>query len=254
LAFTPDAQFTQELAKIQQMTSGMGAKEQSKFNSLIADVANKASPNGSMIGETYKRVESKLTQEAKRFSGSNDAYQQELGSALGEVLNSMKSNLTRSNPQYAKELAQANSNYANYVRLRTAGSMAGDQSGGFSPAQLASAVKRNDQSVGDGATATGKALMQDLSSAGQKVLSSKYPDSGTVGRGLVAAAIGGGVVANPATLGVLGAALPYTPQVQKVIATLLTQRPELVSRFGNAFQRGAPYAAIPGAALANSQE
>jgi hypothetical protein len=240
LVFKPDSQFSQELSKIQQMASGMGQKEQAKFQSLLDDIANKTSPNGTMIGETYKTVESKLSQEAKRFSGSNDAYQQELGQAISATLDSMKSNLLRSNPKYAKELAQANSNYANYVRLRQAGAAAGDQSRGFSPSQLAQAVRGSDKSVGKGNVASGKALMQDLSDAGVNVLNSKYPDSGSIGRALLAGGLGASAIANPAIIGVGAAALPYTPSGQKIMAALLTKRPDFAKLLGPNAQKLAP--------------
>jgi len=240
LVFKPDSQFSQELSKIQQMASGMGQKEQAKFQSLLDDIANKTSPNGSMIGETYKTVESKLSQEAKRFSGSNDAYQQELGQAISATLDSMKSTLLRSNPKYAKELAQANSNYANYVRLRQAGAAAGDQSRGFSPSQLAQAVRGSDKSVGKGNVASGKALMQDLSDAGVNVLNSKYPDSGSIGRALLAGGLGASAIANPAIIGVGAAALPYTPSGQRIMAALLTKRPDFAKLLGPNAQKLAP--------------
>lgn len=249
LVFKPDSQFSQELSKIQQMASGMGQKEQAKFQSLLDDIANKTSPNGSMIGETYKTVESKLSQEAKRFSGSNDAYQQELGQAISATLDSMKSTLLRSNPKYAKELAQANSNYANYVRLRQAGAAAGDQSRGFSPSQLAQAVRGSDKSVGKGNVASGKALMQDLSDAGVNVLNSKYPDSGSIGRALLAGGLGASAIANPAIIGVGAAALPYTPSGQKIMAALLTKRPDFAKLLGPNAQKLAP---LVGASVAQS--
>jgi len=243
LVFKPDTQFAQDMSKLQQMASGLGQKEQAKFQSLINDAMSKASPNGSMIGETYKTVESKLSAEAKRFSGSNDAYQQELGSALNETLNAMKSNLVRSNPKYAGALKQANENYANYVRLRNAGSRAGDQSHGFTPSQLAAAVRGSDKSVGKGNVATGKALMQDLSDPGVNVLNSKYPDSGSIGRALLAGGLGAGAMANPAILGVGAAALPYTPMGQKIAAALLAKRPEFAKILGSRTQQLAPLVA-----------
>jgi hypothetical protein len=249
LVFKPDTQFSQDMSKLQQMASGLGQKEQAKFQSLINDAMSKASPNGSMIGETYKTVESKLSAEAKRFSGSNDAYQQELGSALNETLSAMKSNLVRSNPKYAASLKQANENYANYVRLRNAGSRAGDQSQGFTPSQLAAAVRGSDKSVGKGNVAAGKARMQDLSDAGVNVLSSKYPDSGTIGRGLAAGLLGGAATINPMFLGVGAAALPYTPSGQKIMAALLARRPAGANALSHGAKKLAP---LVGTALGQS--
>lgn len=234
LSFMPDQQFNAELSNLKNMAQGLGEKEQARFNSILNDALSKTSPNGGMAGETYKIVESKLGKEADRFSSSTDAYQRELGDALTEAQRIFKDTLTRSNPEYSQALNQANSNFANYVRLRNAGQSAGDKAEGFTPAQLAAAVRNSDKSVGKGNVATGQALMQDLARSGQ-LLTTKYPDSGTAGRALMAGALGGAGYANPAILAGAGAAsLPYTPIGQKIAAALLTKRPEMAKPSLNA--------------------
>lgn len=234
LSFMPDQQFNSELNNLKNMAQGLGANEQVRFNNILNDALSKTSPNGGMAGETYKIVESKLGKEADRFSSSTDAYQRELGDALTEAQRIFKDTLTRSNPEYSQALNQANSNFANYVRLRNAGQSAGDKAEGFTPAQLAAAVRNSDKSVGKGNVSTGQALMQDLSRAGQ-TLTSKYPDSGTAGRALMAGGMGAAGYANPAILAGAGAAsLPYTPIGQKIAAALLTKRPELAKPSLNA--------------------
>jgi hypothetical protein len=249
LSFKPDQQFTSELSNLRQMASNLAPTEARRFESLLNEHLSKLSPNGSMTGETFKVLESSLGNEAKRFSGSPDAYQKELGGALKEALNVFRSGLVRSNPQMAQELAALNKNYANYAILRNAGSRAGDMSGGFTPSQLAAAVRASDRSAGKGAGATGKALMQDLSDAGVKVLNSKYPDSGTVGRALLAGGLGAGAVANPAILAAGAAALPYTKSGQKIMAALLARRPEFAKVLSAPTQQLAP---LVGTALAQS--
>jgi hypothetical protein len=226
LSFKPDAQFNQELNTVKSMAQNLGEKESAKYQSILDDVLSKASPNGGMTGETYKIVESKLGNEVKKFAGSTDAYQRELADALKETSSIFKSNLERSNPQFAKELGQANSNYANYVRLRAAGSKAGDMSGGFSPAQLAAAIRMSDKSVGKGNVATGQALMQDLGDAGVNIMGSKVADSGTATRLMLGGAAGGAAYVEPTLLlGAGAASLPYTKVGQKLAQALLTKRP-----------------------------
>jgi hypothetical protein len=249
LSFRPDQQFASELSNLRQMASNLAPTEARRFESLLNEHLSKLSPNGSMTGETFKVLESSLGNEAKRFSGSPDAYQKELGGALKEALNVFRSGLVRSNPQMAQELAALNKNYANYAILRNAGSRAGDMSGGFTPSQLAAAVRASDRSAGKGAGATGQALMQDLSDAGVKVLNSKYPDSGTVGRALLAGGLGAGAVANPAILAAGAAALPYTKSGQKIMAALLARRPEFAKVLSAPTQQLAP---LVGTALAQS--
>ena len=168
----------------------------------------------------------------------------------------LRSLLSQQNPQHAKALDAANEAWANFTRVQGAAGMQGAKEGIFTPAQLSSAVRGQDRSLRHGAFAKGEALMQDLSDSGQKVLNSTVPDSGTPYRAALGLAAGGGLAAvNPAALaGTIGASALYTQPAQKVIAALLTQRPELARNLGLAFQRGAPYGAIPGAAFANSQE
>jgi hypothetical protein len=135
---------------------------------------------------------------------------------------------------------------------------AANNEGIFTAAQLQNAVKAGDKSVGKGAFATGNALMQDLSGAGQRVLGSKYPDSGTAGRGLLALLAPGGVAAGLATapgstLGTLGGiglgSLPYTQLGQRAAAALLTARPQLAQPLGNLVGKLGPVV-IPGGTAA----
>ena len=247
LSFRPDQQFTSDLANLRQMATNLAPTEARRFESLLNEHLSKMSPNGSMTGETFKIMESGLGNEIKKFSGATDAYQRELGDALKEALNVFRRGLARSNPQFSQELGNLNRNYANYSILRNAGARAGDQSAGFSPAQLAAAVRASDRSVGKGATSSGRALMQDLSDAGVNALSSKYPDSGTVGRGLFAGGLGAAAYAEPTILAAGLSALPYTSVGQRLAAALLTQRPELVKALGPQAQQLAP---LVGSALA----
>jgi len=243
IGFTPDAQFTQEFATVQKMAQGLGAQEQKKFQSIIADAMSKASPNGSMDGATFKIVESKLSKEASKFTGSTDAYQKELGDALNETLRVMRDTLPRVNPNYADDLKAINQGYANYTRIRQAASSTatGAREGVFTPAQLAQAIRAQDKSAGKGASATGKALMQDLAEQGTNVLGSKVPDSGTAGRLLPLAGAGvAGATGTllPAAAGLGIAALPYLGR--KTAAKLMTERPASAAELARLLRSGSP--------------
>lgn len=232
ISFVPDEQFQKEFASLQQMATGLGEKEQAKFNNIIADVMSKASPNGAMTGETFKIAESKLLNEAKKFVGSGDAYQRELGDALNEALRIMRSSLPRTNPMYGEQLQRINEGFANYARIRQAASStnAGAKEGVFTPAQLAQAVRMMDKSAGKGASATGTALMQDLAEQGTNVLGNTVPDSGTAGRVLLSGGIGGVAGSTgtliPTAVGLGTASLPYIGIGRKLAADVLTKRPE----------------------------
>ena len=246
ISFKPDQQFVQEFNNLKQMATGLGPKEQAKFNSIIDDVMSKASPNGSMLGTTFKTVESKLSKEAKNFTRSSDAYQQELGGALNEALRILRDTLPRVNPGFSDELQAINTGYANYTRIRQAASStaAGAREGMFTPAQLAQAVRAQDTSAGKGASATGQALMQDLAERGTNVLGAKVPDSGTPGR---AALAGGGVLAGatgtalPLIAALTAGSLPYA--ARKTAAAALTKRPESAKKLAELIRKSSPYLA-----------
>lgn len=249
LKFVPDQQFTQEMGALQQMANGLGATERRKFQSIMSDVFGKASPNGGMQGETLKIVESKLSNEAKKFSGSTDAYQKELGDALSESLRIFRDTLPRTNPGYAERLKKINEGYANYARIRQAASStaAGANDGLFTPAQLAMAVKALDKSAGKGASATGNALMQDLAEAGTNVLSSKVADSGTAGRiglGLGAGGAAAGMTSLPTTAAMAAAlataGLPFVGAGRKLTAAALTQRPDSAAQLAELIRKQGP--------------
>lgn len=95
--------------------------------------------------------------------------------------------------------------------------------------------------------------MQDLGSAGQKVIGSKYPDSGTAGRlALGGAAVGAGVInpAIPASLAAGGAM--YTRPVQNALVRMITERPQSANVIAELVRRSSPYGAAAVAPLASS--
>lgn len=245
LTFKSDQKFTQDLSSLRSMAQNLAPQEAKKFDSILNEHLSKLSPNGGMTGETFKILEGALGQDAKRFSKSMDPYQQELGSALNETLNTFRSGLSRSNPGYAEDLKKVNTGYANYARIRDAASRQGSQDGKFSPSQLGAAVRGQDKSVGKMAYSEGTALMQDLSDAGKTSLTSQYPDSGTTGR-LLAGLLTGGAAAGAATVSPAGvsmaalSALPYLPGGRQAVASLLARRPELAKPLAEAVRKYSP--------------
>jgi len=241
--FQADDAFNAGIQNLRSLASGLPKKEARQFEQILdREVLGQMSPNGGMLGEVVKRVESQLGKEAKRFSGATDAYQQKLADALRETQSVLRDAVARQNPQVADDLARTNAGYANFARIRDAASRAGTDNGTFTPAQLAAAVRSGDKSVGKGATATGTAFMQDLSDAGKSVLASKYPDSGTAGRGFMGAGLlGAGAYVEPTTLALAGAAsLPYLPVLNRATAAALTQRPQNAAQLADVVRKSAP--------------
>lgn len=227
IGFAPDQQFQQETAQLRQLLGGLPQSDQAIFDRITQRVMSRGTTQGNMSGETFKNVESSLGDEIARLSKDTSYEKQQLADALKQFRESMRQGLERSNPMYQGELRKINEGWANYAILRRAASgvQAAKNEGTFTPAQLAQGVqesaKRGGQAVGRRNLSEGTALMQDLANAGQQVLPSKYPDSGTAGRliqgGLLGGAAAGNVPLALETAGAAGAAsIPYLPGVRNL--------------------------------------
>jgi hypothetical protein len=237
--FQLDGQGITELKRLNGMVSGLPSKEQGVFNNLWQTLQGQMSPNGSFLADTYKRLDSKLGQEASRFSGSSDAYQQQLGDALKEMQRILFENAKRANPQAAEMLNAADAAYARLVRVEGASKAAMNNSGVFTPGQLNMAVRQADNSVRDRATARGMALMQDLSNAGQAVIGNKVPNSFTTDRALIAGGtLSGGAMLNPMIPGgLLAGAAAYSKPVQGLLSAALSSRPQSAQPVADALNK-----------------
>jgi hypothetical protein len=247
MQFKIDPQFHADVMNLSSMAQGLPEAQQKTFLKILkTQIFNKVGPQGNMDGQAVNGVQSELARIAKGYLGDPSFDNRQLGAAVDALHDAVDGNLMRLNPQpLADKLANAREAWANFVRIRTAGASKGamDNEGVFTAGQLQGAVRANDKSVGKGATAMGNALMQDLSGAGQRVLGSKYPNSGTAGRGLMSLLAPGSVAAGMATaptqtlmtLGGIGlGSLPYTQAGQRATAALLTARPQLAKPVGKA--------------------
>lgn len=242
LSFKPDGAFSQQA---QQLRAMVPQTERKLYDSIIKRVSQRATPQGNMSGETFKNVESTLGDEITALLKDGGYEKGKIAEAVKQYRDLLRQGLERSNPMYAQRLREINQGWANYAILRRAASgPQAAQTGTFTPSQLMQGVqesaKRSGQAAGRGKLSEGKALMQDLATAGQNVLPSKYPDSGTAGRimqnmlvnpvvGLPQAAIG-------ATLGAVGS-VPYLPGVRQGIDLLLNARPHGADALADVIRR-----------------
>lgn len=247
LSFKADQGFAQNVATITNMVRTLPRQVAREFDDIYRnEVVQRMTPQGLMNGRSFKDAETALGQQIRRLGRDPDRHTQQLADAVRELRNTMRDTLTRSNPQHAQELQAINQGYSNFARIRDAGSRLGDKSGGFSPADLASAVRKADTSVGKGRFATGEAQMQDLSDAAVATLPSKYPDSGTTGRALMNAGAagalgGGGYMASPLIPGAAAlSVLPYLPGGRQLVAALLARRPAGAGAVAEGLRRATP--------------
>lgn len=253
-----------QLTQLRGMAATLPDQEAKQFNAILDKNLSQLS-NGVADGQTFKTITSNLGSESKSFMGSTDAYQRKLGDALSQAQAIFRDGLKASNPQFADQLAAIDQGYGNYAVIRRAAASAGDKSHGFTPAQLAAAVRGQDTTVGKGATATGTARMQDLSDAARAVLPPTVSDSGTPFRHAIQL-LGGSVLAGaaghsfipegatsliaPAVAGGALMTLPYTSLGQKAAQAVLADRPDWAPALAAALRRAGPVAGAVGGAAA----
>lgn len=250
LTVRADDQFAQQVASLRTMVQegALDPKYANQFDKVLTTrILDRFQGQNAMTGETLKNAESTLGNEIRRFSTSQDPDAQLLGNALKELQSGLRGLVQRSNPDHAKELQAINQGWANFKRVQRAASMVGAEDGVFSAAQLQNAVKVMDKSKDKGRFAEGRALMQDLSDPGKNVLGAKVPDSGTPGRLMNLAALGSGVYEPLVPMGLLAGSGMYTAPAQKVIAQLLTQRPEMAGLLSQQIRGAAPIGGLLGA-------
>lgn len=231
LSFKPDQDFINNTTSLRQLVGQLEPSDQGLYDRIIKRVMSQATPQGNMSGVTVKNVESELGKEITKLAKDSSYGKQQVMDALKQYRDELRQGLERANPMFAERLQAINEGWANYAILRRAASgQQAAQTGGFTPAQLMQGVqesaKRSGQAVGRGKLSEGQALMQDLASAAQQVLPSKYPDSGTAGRmywggGITGATLGGMPYVMPAGVGLSAAALPYLPGIRKSVDVAL---------------------------------
>jgi len=246
-----DKQFQTDLTQLRGMAQALTPPMRNRFNKELSDiVGGRTSQINTMLGDTFKKVDSELGQKAARFQGSAVASEAELGDALKQLQSLVREQAARSNPQAAEAIRAADAGWANLVRVEGAAKAAKNAEGVFTPGQLNTAIQTADKSARKRAVSRGEALLQDLGSAGQKVLGNKVPNSFTTDRALIAGGALGSYLVNPAIpAGLIGGAALYTPQVQKLLAAMASSRPELAEPIAKALRKASP-ALIPGATQA----
>lgn len=240
-----DDAFLNDLATLSSMSREYGEQLGRQFDALLdGQVWNKFTNAGRISGEQMKQVDSALGRLARGYRRSDDFDRRQFGDAIASVRLSLRNLVARSHPERADELAAIDRGYANYVRMRDAAGMQGAQEGVFSGAQLSSAVRRGDASVGKGNFARGRAPLQDLSDAAKDVLGSKVPDSGTAMRATMiggAAAAGAGAAINPAAaIPFVAAPLAYSEPGKRVLNALLSRRPGWANSLAEMMRGGVP--------------
>jgi hypothetical protein len=238
-----DKAFTNEIGSIRAIVGNLPKQQQKVFDNVInGQIRQKISKgfanNNGLDGQTIKGISSELRRIANGYQADPSFDNRQLGQAIDGVQESFKNLVARANPEQAKTLSSLDRAYAGYKRIETAAGAVGSSDGVFTPAQFQSAVRKSDKSLNKNAFARGNALMQDLSDAGKNALPSSVPDSGTATRAALGLGVGGGALGLgvlPAYIAATGGAYGlYSPLGQRLMQSVLTSRPALVSQAGDA--------------------
>ena len=178
---TPE--FTTKLADLRKEADRLKPDNRAQFEQVVNDDLLHEFPSGGMDGKAFKKVESKLSYESRRRMSSQDEDVRETGKMIGKLKNELHDQMIASSPpETVAKVQAADKSWAMFKRVQKATVKAGSKDGRFSPSNLLQAVKEGDKSKDKSQYAKGDALLQRWARAGQTVLPSTVPDSGTAGR------------------------------------------------------------------------
>jgi len=178
VGLTPD-----DLGDLHKILGLMTTERREQFNKIISQrFTERLSADGAMDAATFKEVEGELRGLARRYSRSDDLDQAHVGDAIDETVDLLRESLMRQNPTKAAELQAANRAYSRYVAAETGARRRLGSDGVMTPQDFLGGLSAMDASVRKNRFARGVLDMQDLARAGNKVLSSTLPNSGTADR------------------------------------------------------------------------
>lgn len=173
----PDKLLHERLAEKLEDADLLGPNE-GAFKALIDKrVIKRLGVEKQMDGETFKTVESELSDAAHQARRKGDY---DYARAIDDVQGALRENLARTSPPGVREeLQKANRAWAKYKRITDAAARRPTSDGVFSTGDYLQAVKRG--SSGD-QFARGKALGQQVARDAHAVIGNVVPDSGTARR------------------------------------------------------------------------
>lgn len=240
LSFRPDQEFHTNMSElVRDVVPMMPAPQQAQLAAVVkTQLTDRLSAAGGVLdGHTLKRASSELRYFANAYTRSQNPAQQQLGRAVNQVRQFIKTGLERQNPDHAQALANIDYSYAMISRLRDASIRRTGSEGIFTPNDLLASIKRSDATAGKRAYAHGDGLLQSFALAGQRIIPEKIPDSGTSERALwnllpeLGGAAGLGVL-SPKLLAPLAAIPAYTPSGGAILQSYLASGPTRAA-FGN---------------------
>ncbi|KIQ20550.1 hypothetical protein RT97_28280 [Variovorax paradoxus] len=168
-----------DIDNIPLLTTEQGGLIRRYVSGKILPTAQEATQRGGAIpGEIANRIDGEIGHYAREFTKSQNPSDHSLGEAFYALQSALRETVEGLTPEATKTLGQARTAYRHLLPIVSAADKTA--SGQFTPRQLNRGASKFDQAP------------SALNRAGQNVLPSTIPDSGTAGRALWALAIGGG--------------------------------------------------------------
>ena len=169
-------------------------------------VYNNFSPDGSLSGEGFKKIQSGLREQIRGYISSGDQVTRNYADSYDKVLEALTDTLVKNNPKYAPQLNDLDFSFKMLNIVGKAVEKGGTKQGTFTPNQLMQASRMADVGKNKKSFRKGEALMQDMANEGQN-LNLTLPDSGTATRQLVTGGLlnlgGAGAGIDPLTTGLV---------------------------------------------------
>ncbi|WP_420140137.1 hypothetical protein [Sphingomonas sp.] len=206
---------------------------QRAVNALANRIGEPAGDTGILNGRQFQEAYRGLARTANETK--NGAYGYEIGQTMRDGQMALADALNNQSPGAFPDFLAANRTHRNASILADAVNAARNNNNVFTPAQLGNAAVANTKRFsGAMAAAEGDAPFDRLAKAGQNVLSSKVPDSGTAGR--AASNFNPLNPADYAKAASRAAALPlYSDTLNPLINRALLDRPEWALQTGDIF-------------------
>lgn len=220
-----DPQFVSELGSALQNARNLPAiGDQAEF-SIRRSIEPFVNPAGLIDGRGMQQATQELTRRGSRFGRSQDAVGPDAANTLSDALAAIEGMVDRQAPGTIDQFRAANSAYRGSRVLEDAvGAARNAGQGVYTPAQLTNAAYANARKFGGRQSTTDRPFFE-LSRAGQQVMPSTVPDSGTAGRA-------SGPVRD-AVRNIVNAPLYSEPGRAAAEAFFLAPRPAPVERIGD---------------------
>jgi hypothetical protein len=240
-ALHQDKEFDASINNLKSMAAELPSGISDRFNAILNNrVIKRFGDLKTMDGQTFKGVESELTNIAMQSKSSPDAAERQLGYAIDEVKSSLRDALGRQYPMLAENLSGINHAYSRFADIERAAGTRATASSRFTPSDLLRAIKRGDKSPRDRQFAAGNRELQNWGEDAFSVIGNTLSDSGTAERRAVWDVAGGGAAyyADPRMLTtMLGGSALYTAPGQAAVNAIVRGTPrkaDILSSTGKA--------------------